>query len=210
MTDGPADLVILGATVEPIVPRPRPATAVAVTEGRIVAVGSDADVRSLVGRRTEVVEQVLAALTGVPARSVLLVGEHGSGKTAVIRAALDHVDETVVFEATASQVLAGAVFVGELDGRVKDLAGAMSGRNMIWVLPELQEALFAGQHHRSPYGLLDALLPHVEAGTVRIAAEVTPTALEVLRTSRPRVTSAFDVVNLRTLDQAESIASHSR
>ncbi len=160
----------------------------------------------LVGRRTDVVEQVLAALTGAPARSVLLVGEHGSGKTAVIRAALDHVAEAVVFEATASQVLAGAVFVGELDGRVRDLAQAMSGRNMIWVLPELQEALFAGQHHRSPHGLLDALLPHVEAGTVTIVGEVTPTALEVLRASRPRVTSAFDVVHLRTLDQAESIA----
>ncbi|HEX3291132.1 MAG TPA: ATP-binding protein, partial [Gaiella sp.] len=130
----------------------------------------------LVGRRTDVVEQVLAALTGVPTRSVLLVGDHGSGKTAVVRAALDQVDGAVVFEATASQVLAGAVFVGELDGRVKDLAHAMSGRNMIWVLPELQEALFAGQHHRSPHGLLDALLPHVEAGTVTIVAEVTPSA----------------------------------
>jgi ATP-dependent Clp protease ATP-binding subunit ClpC len=174
--------------------------------GRVWKRPFDAPPAHLVGRRTEVAEQVLAALTAVPARSVLLVGEHGAGKTAVIRAALDHVDEAVVFEATASQVLAGAVFVGELDGRVRDLAGAMSGRNMIWVLPELQEALFAGQHHRSPHGLLDALLPHVEAGTVTIVSEVTPSALEVLRVSRPRVTSAFDVIHLRTLDQADSIA----
>ena len=159
----------------------------------------------LVGRRSDVVEQVLAALTGVPRSSVLLVGEHGSGKTAVIRAALERIADSVVFEATASQVLAGAVFVGELDGRVKDLTQAISGRNMIWVLPELQEALFAGQHHRSPHGLLDALLPHVEAGTVTIVAEVTPSALETLRASRPRVTSAFQVIQLRTLDQAEAI-----
>jgi ATP-dependent Clp protease ATP-binding subunit ClpC len=159
----------------------------------------------LVGRRSDVVEQVLAALTGVPRSSVLLVGEHGSGKTAVIRAALERIADSVVFEATASQVLAGAVFVGELDGRVKDLTQAISGRNMIWVLPELQEALFAGQHHRSPHGLLDALLPHVEAGTVTIVAEVTPSALETLRASRPRVTSAFEVIQLRTLDQAEAI-----
>ena len=39
-----------------------------------------------------------------------------------------------------------------------------------------------------------------------IVAEVTPTALEVLREARPRVTSAFDVVQLRTLDEADSIA----
>jgi ATP-dependent Clp protease ATP-binding subunit ClpC len=159
----------------------------------------------LVGRRSEIVDRVLEALTETPRRSVLLVGEHGSGKTAVIRGALDQLDGAVVFEATASQVLAGTVYIGELDGRVRDLTRAMSGRNMIWVLPELQEALFAGQHHRSPHGLLDALLPTVESGTTTIVAEVTPTALEVLRSSRPRVTSAFDVIHLRTLDQDESI-----
>ena len=121
---------------------------------------------------------------------MLLVGEHGTGKTAVARAALDRLDGAVVFEATASQVLAGAMYIGELEGRGKDLAGAMRGRDMIWVLPELQEALFAGQHNRSPHGLLDALLPNIESGAITVVAEVTPTALEVLRTSRPRVTSA--------------------
>ena len=100
----------------------------------------------LVGRRSEIVEHALAALNETPRRSVLLVGEHGTGKTAVARAALDRLDGAVVFEATASQVLAGAMYIGELEGRVKDLAGAMRGRDMIWVLPELQEALFAGQH----------------------------------------------------------------
>ena len=160
----------------------------------------------LVGRRSELVDHVVASLTAVPRRSVLLVGEHGSGKTTLIRTALDRLDDTVVFEATASQVLAGAVYVGELDGRVKQLAEAMRGRDMIWVLPELQEALFAGQHHRSPHGLLDALLPNVESGAMTIVAEVTPNALEVLREARPRVTSAFDVIQLRTLDEVGSIA----
>ena len=51
-----ADLVFLGATVEPISARPRPAGAVAVAGGRIVAVGTDAEVRGMIGRRTEVVE----------------------------------------------------------------------------------------------------------------------------------------------------------
>ena len=60
--------------------------------------------------------------TPTPRRSVLLVGEHGAGKTAVLRAALDRLDGAVVFEATAAQVLAGAVFIGELETRVKELA----------------------------------------------------------------------------------------
>ncbi len=51
-----ADLVLTGASVVTVDPsRPR-AEAVAVESGRIVAVGSDADVRPLIGPRTEVVE----------------------------------------------------------------------------------------------------------------------------------------------------------
>ena len=160
----------------------------------------------LAGRRAELVDLIVGALSSAPRRSVLLVGEHGAGKTALARAALDRIEDVTVFEATASQVLAGQVFVGELDARVKRLADGMRGRSTIWSLPELQEALFAGQHHRSPHGLLDALLPHIESGTITLVAEVTPTALDVLRAARPRVMSAFDVIRVPTPDQEDSIA----
>ena len=50
------DLVFLGATVETMADDVPPADAVAVRGGRIVAVGSSADVRPLVGPRTRVIE----------------------------------------------------------------------------------------------------------------------------------------------------------
>lgn len=53
---GPADLVFLNASVEAIAPRAAPADAVAVRDGRIIAVGSVAEVRERVGARTDVVE----------------------------------------------------------------------------------------------------------------------------------------------------------
>ena len=159
----------------------------------------------LAGRREEVVALIVAAFTAVPRRSVLLVGDHGAGKTALARAALDHLADLTVFEATASQVNAGQIFIGELEGRVKRLVEGMRGRSTVWMLPELQEALFAGQHSRSPQGLLDALLPHVEAGAITLLAEATPAAFDVVRAARPRVTSAFDVIRVRDLDLDESI-----
>ena len=164
----------------------------------------------LVGRRRELVELVLAALQESPRRSIVLVGEHGVGKTALAKVALDQLD-LLVFEATAAQVAAGAVYVGELDGRVKQLAEALGGRNVIWALPELQEALYAGQHARSPQGMLDALLPYVESGAVTVVAEATPSAYELLAAARPRVASAFDVVRVRALDEqdAMAVAQHS-
>ncbi len=112
-----------------------------------------------------------------PPRSVLLVGEHGVGKTALTRAALERIDDdVVVFETTAARLNAGAVYVGELEGRVKTLVDSVSGQRVVWIVPELQETLFAGQHSRSPQGLLDALLPHIESGEIALVAEVTPAA----------------------------------
>jgi ATP-dependent Clp protease ATP-binding subunit ClpC len=161
----------------------------------------------LVGRRRELVEIVVAALEQSPPRSVLLVGEHGVGKTALTRAALARIgDDAVVFETTAAQINAGAMWIGELEGRVKTLVDSVSGQQIVWVLPELQEALFAGQHSRSPQGLLDALLPHIESGAIMVVAEVTPAAAEVVLSARPRVKSAFEIVRVRPLDDPDTIA----
>jgi predicted amidohydrolase YtcJ len=54
--DGHADLVLRGGAVYTVDAARRRAEAVAVRDGRIVAVGTDAHVRELVGPRTEVVE----------------------------------------------------------------------------------------------------------------------------------------------------------
>ena len=51
----PADLVLVGAHVEPIALRSQPADAVAVRAGRISAVGTAADVEGLVGPRTRLI-----------------------------------------------------------------------------------------------------------------------------------------------------------
>ena len=56
MVERHADLVLVGARIEAITPRSTPANAVAIRDGRIVAVGVRADVRPLIGTRTEVVE----------------------------------------------------------------------------------------------------------------------------------------------------------
>ncbi|HET9497245.1 MAG TPA: amidohydrolase [Candidatus Limnocylindria bacterium] len=50
-----ADLVLAGGLVEPIAPRPASADAVAVTDGRISAVGTMAEVEGLIGPSTRVV-----------------------------------------------------------------------------------------------------------------------------------------------------------
>ena len=161
-----------------------------------------------VGGRAAVVAALRGALQGADVRSVLLVGEHGVGKSAVIYEALRPLrDEgSLIFEAGAADVMAGQVWVGQLEGRVHEIVEhAAGGRRVVWVLPSFENTLWAGQHSRSPRGLIDALLPCIAAGQLVIVGEVEPKAYELLLQQRPRVASVFETLRLEPLSRAEAI-----
>ena len=175
--------------------------------GRVLEPPYDQPPAYLTGRRSELVELIQDAFEQTPRRSVLLVGEHGVGKSRLARAALGRMTEHyVVFEASASEINAGAMWVGELEGRIKELAEKVQGHAFIWLLPGFDEALYAGQHARSPMGMLDALLPHVDRGEITVIGEISSAGLERLMAERPRVAGAFDIVRVRPLDEETTIA----
>jgi ATP-dependent Clp protease ATP-binding subunit ClpC len=158
------------------------------------------------GRRADVVDELVASLTELPPRSVVLVGEHGVGKSALTGAALDRLPEGwIVFDAGAAQINADAMFVGQLEGRIEDLVQRLHGRNAVWVFPALEEALFAGSYANHPTGMLDVLLPHLESGTIRMVAEITPANYELLVAKRPRVQSAMRALRVRPLSEPETV-----
>jgi ATP-dependent Clp protease ATP-binding subunit ClpC len=176
--------------------------------GRVWEPAERAPVLRSVGGRAAVLGALEATIRRPGARSVLLVGEHGVGKTTVLREVLAslHGEGWLVFEAGASEVNAGQSFIGQLEGRVRAIAEQAGGKRVLWVLPSFEETLWAGQHARSPRGLLDALLPFVEARQVVIVGELEPKAYELLVQQRPRVTSAFETLRLEPLDREEAIA----
>ena len=161
--------------------------------------------RSITARRREIVDAITEAVTSDPPRSVLLVGEHGVGKTALVRAALDQLPDTwSAFEATASSVNAGAMYIGQLEGRVEEIVTALRDKEIVWVFPAFHEALYAGTYSSNPTGLLDALAPHIESGAVRIVGETSPTAYERLIKERPSVASLVQAVRVRPLGDEET------
>ena len=167
-----------------------------------------------VGGRAAVVSTLETTLTGAGARSLLLVGEHGVGRSAVLRTVLDrlHDDGWIVFQAGAGEVNAGQKYIGQLEGRVQDIAENMRGRRAVWVAPAFEELLWAGQHSRSPQGLLDALMPYVEAREIVIVGILEPRAYELLVQQRPRLVSVFETLRLEPLDRDEAleVAAHWR
>ena len=161
----------------------------------------------LVGRRRELVEMLREALEQTPGRSVLLVGEPGVGETALARAAVERLSSSfIVFEATAAQMHAGAVYVGQLETKVAEVVDTLrQHRAVVWHFPAFHDALYTGQHARSTQGLLDALLPPIKSGEITVIAETTPAGLATLLAERPALAGAFDVIQMRPLDETESI-----
>ena len=160
-----------------------------------------------VGGRAAVIAELRAMLLRQGARSALVVGEQGVGKSAVIREALRELqdDGWFVFEATGSDVLAGQKYSGDLQGRVHEIVAQTADRNSVWVMPAFEDALWAGQHTRSERGLLDAMRPFVETGQLVVVGELEPRAYELLVQQRPRVTSLFETLRLEPLTPEESI-----
>jgi ATP-dependent Clp protease ATP-binding subunit ClpC len=106
-----------------------------------------------------------------------MTGPAGCGKTAIIRLFANRLREKgwIVFEASANDLVAGQMFVGQIEGRVRELVRELSGKDVVWIIPAFHELAFAGAHNQKPTGVLDALLPHIESGELRVMARRRPT-----------------------------------
>ncbi len=156
----------------------------------------------------DAVKMVEQMLTREQHRSVVLVGESGVGKTAMVRqlaAKLGGMGWTV-FEAGHAELLAGQVFVGQLEDRVKTLVQQLvSYGSTIWYIPDFHLLSWTGRHHQSPVGVLDYLLPYIERGELRILGETTTGAFEQLAKSHPRCMAALQAIRIEPLARAASL-----
>jgi ATP-dependent Clp protease ATP-binding subunit ClpC len=153
------------------------------------------------------VAELAASVKREPARSVLLVGESGTGKTALLRAlAASLRDENwVVFEAGAADVLAGQTYIGQIEERVQSIVRRIGGKRVLWVMPNFHETMWAGRHRYSPTGVLDLLLPSIESGAVKIIGETPSEAYEQLLRLRPKLRTAMQTCRLAPLSDSETL-----
>jgi ATP-dependent Clp protease ATP-binding subunit ClpC len=176
--------------------------------GRVWKPGDEPHPLTTVGGRAAVVAALDATLRKPSGPSALLVGEHGVGKTAVLREVLGplHRDGWFIFEATATELMAGQTYIGQLEARLREIAERAKGGRVLWVMPAFAEAISAGQHSRSPVGALDMLFPYLEAGQIRIVGELDPAAYDLAIKQRPRLASAFEALRLEPLTADEALA----
>lgn len=145
-------------------------------------------------------------LTGVPPRAVVLLGEPGSGKTALVQELTHHLHQDPsgawhVLQVTPSELLAGTTYLGEWQTKVRDLVQAVRfPRRVVLYVPNLEELSQAGMSSRSDSNVATALAPFIERGEIVIVGESTPEAFRGGLGAVGSLRRLFHVVEVKEAD----------
>jgi len=148
------------------------------------------------------------ALFEEPSRSVLVVGETGVGKTILIQLLSRRLRKLGwrVFEASATDVLAGQVYIGELERRLQNLVENLNRRrSVLWFVPQFHELQYAGSHRYSPAGILERLIPFLDSGIIRIIGETYPAPYERLIRENKRISDLFEIIAVEPLNTEDTL-----
>jgi ATP-dependent Clp protease ATP-binding subunit ClpC len=152
--------------------------------------------------------RVIAALTRVPPRPVLLVGAPGTGRSTLVRAVWRALRDQgwSVWRAGSIDLVAGQSFVGQMEERIKRLIAELGrARRTVWCAASFQGFLFAGRHAGNPTGVADLVLPAVVEGRFPFIAITEPAGLDLVLRAKPIVLTAFEIVRLEPLPEEESL-----
>ncbi len=128
--------------------------------------------------------QVMEMLRREPRRSVVLLGESGVGKTALVQELVHRLAEPenggwLVLRVSPADFMNGTKYLGEWETRLKELiAQARAPRRVLLYVPNFSDLSGIGRSDKSDANVAAALAPHLEDGSVLVLGESTPEEFE--------------------------------
>jgi ATP-dependent Clp protease ATP-binding subunit ClpA len=146
--------------------------------------------------REESVQQLSDALTGLIARSVLLVGASGVGKTSILKEVVRRSTELGLgawkFWATSgSRLVSGMTGFGMWQERLEHLRKEMVRENVILHVGSLLELMEVGRSECQTQGIASFLRPAIARGEILVVAECTPEQLSLIERQDVALLRAF-------------------
>ena len=154
----------------------------------------------------ELFDRIVKSLSAPTPRPVLVVGESGVGKTALMRRVSAHLSRAdwTVYEASATQLSSGMMFVGSLEKRLVELRRRLAEKpRTLWMVPDFHQLLYSGRHTASPTGALEQIMPMFESGGVLALGETRPGPLDRMLAERPELARLFEIVRLEPAKDEE-------
>jgi ATP-dependent Clp protease ATP-binding subunit ClpC len=120
-----------------------------------------------------------AVLEGKGPRAALLLGESGSGKTAIVhelcrRLACDPASPWTIVRVSPAEFVAGTKYLGEWQTELQKLVQALSAsRRTLLYVPSVHMLSSAGAASNNEDNVAAALAPHIESGAIAVVGEST-------------------------------------
>ncbi len=142
-----------------------------------------------------------------PVRSLLVSGEQLVGKTSFLQLLAKRLagSDWSVFEAGGADLMAGQIWFGQLEGRVRQLVEEVTvKKKLIWYVPDLLQLARSGTHQGQSASILDQILPAIIAGRLAVWTEASPTATARLLQTRPALRNILEVIRLEPQSDADT------
>lgn len=166
--------------------------------------------RPLRGGRINEYKQVVETLLKKDKNNVLLIGEHGSGRTALVRALayesfmgqLSGINHYRILELMIGPLIAGTANRAELEVRLQSILAELShSGNTIIFIPELQDITGSSAFN---VDLSGALLPYLQGGAIPVIGSVTPGAYKTFIEHNP-IKDVFAPIRIEAPDRFVAI-----
>jgi ATP-dependent Clp protease ATP-binding subunit ClpC len=138
-------------------------------------------------------------------RSVLLVGDSGVGKTAVLLGAVRRLAAHTgrgTRSFTTSQIISGTRYIGEWETKLTTLLTEVKMANAVLNILDVWNLSTVGTTSTSKECFLDTMRPMIADGSLQVISEVTPDQLqEMLRV--PKFASLFEAIRIEPLSDEQ-------
>jgi ATP-dependent Clp protease ATP-binding subunit ClpC len=144
-----------------------------------------------------------------PPRSLLVSGEPLVGKTSFLRLLAQRVarDGWRIFEAGGADLQADQVYIGQLEGRIRQVVDELAkGNQIIWYIPDIMQFALSGTHSGQSATMFDQIVPALTAGRLVVWAEATPKGTARLVQIKPLLRGLFETVTLEPLSAADTLS----
>ena len=145
-------------------------------------------------------------------RSILLVGEAGVGKTAIIhefgrRLIARSEEEWQILETNTSELISGTRYLGDWETKLKEMAEAIlkQGKVILYVTNP-DDMLGAGAHSKSDENFADFFKPYLQRGQLRMIAECTEQDIRGGLSRDPGFLRQFRQIKIPKMSDAQTLS----
>ena len=164
----------------------------------------------IIGRENEI-QEIFEALNCKYKSNVLIVGEEGVGKTAIVEEIVRRIDEGLapehlagrkIFKLNFARSIAGTKFRGQFEERMLNVLKKVKEQNGILFLDDIHFLISPSFSKGAGLDVAGVLLPEMEKGGLQIIATTTYSSLNDLKENTPAFVRRLQVIKINEIPDA--------